>query len=78
MEKSKYNQMIHAQEQAHNNAWAYIFSVWTCNEWKSLPQQIKATLNLHPQVGVCGGMLITRNSAMGINDFIARMNRKRG
>ena len=77
MEKSKYNQMVHAQEQAHNNAWAYIFSVWACSEWKSLPLQIKATLGLNPSIGVCGGMLITRNSAMGINDFIARMNRNR-
>lgn len=76
MDKSKYNQMIHAQEQ-HANAWRFIFDAWNCNEWKSLPQQIKHTLGLHESIGVCSGVLVTRAGAKGLNEFIVRMNRSR-
>jgi hypothetical protein len=82
MEKSKYNQMVHAQEKErldkYSQAWSIVFSAMARAEWTPIPQETKAFLGLHPSIGGCSGMLITRNSAMGINDFIARMNRKRG
>lgn len=59
-------------------AWEWILQNWGCVEWQPIPQWIKIELRLHPALGICGGMLITRRSAVGIIEFIIKMNRKRG
>jgi hypothetical protein len=60
------------------SAWEWVLQNWQSPEWKPIPQWVKESLHLHPAVGVCSGMFVTRKSAEGMNEFLARMNRKRG
>lgn len=77
MEHSKYNQMIHEQEQRRSNAWRFIFDAWTCAEWRPLPREIKILLALPESIGVCSGQLVTRTGALGMIEFINRMNNRK-
>lgn len=77
MDKSKYSQMIHAQDTAHQNAWSFITSTWHTPEWKAIPQGIRNTLGLPASLGMFSGMLISQTAANGARDFSLRLNRKR-
>jgi len=77
MNKFLYSQMIHAQENAHSNAWAYILQSWHTPTWKSIPQNVRLTLGLSVSLGMYNGMLVTQAGAQGITLCIANMNRPR-
>ena len=77
MDKSQYNTMQASIETQHNNAWKFIFDSWHCNDWRPIPQNIKLTLSLHNQIGMCNGMLVTRTGASGSQEFINRLNSKK-
>lgn len=77
MEHSKYTQMIHAQEMQHSNAWAYIIGNWHTREWKAIPPNVKNILGLPACLGMYNGNLCTRDSALGAQEFINRMNNRK-
>lgn len=77
MEHSQYKAMVHAQDTQRQNAWAFIFGKWACNEWQPLPREIKAILALPDNIGVCSNQLVTRTGAKGMIEFITRMNNRR-
>jgi hypothetical protein len=62
---------------SYMDAWKYIIDNWHVTEWIPIPQNIKDVLKLDSRVGLCSGMLVTRNASLGLSDFINRMNRKR-
>jgi hypothetical protein len=78
MERAQYTAMTQSQETQRSNAWAFIFQNWHALQWVPIPTGIKLTLGLHSSLGMCSGMLVTRTGAAGLNDFILRMNAKRG
>lgn len=77
MQHSQYKAMISAQDTQRQNAWAFILEAWHCNEWRPLPQNIKAILALPESIGVCSGQLVTRTGALGMIEFINRMNNRK-
>lgn len=76
MDKRQFNAMTDMQDAQRNNAWRFIFDNWHTTIWISLPQGIKNTLALHPAIGLCSGMLVTRTGANGSQEFINRLNSK--
>lgn len=77
MQKSAYNQMIHAQDAQHTNAWNFITSAWHTAEWRPIPQNIRNTLNLPASLGMFSGMLISKPAADGAREFIQRLNTRK-
>ena len=59
------------------SAWEYITCNWGSPNWTAIPAWVRAELNLHPALGMCGGMLITRVGAGGLTEFINKLNRAR-
>lgn len=55
--------------------WDWIMENWFSPTWVACPQWVKTELKLHPALGVCSGMLITRSSAIGLDEFIQRVNK---
>ncbi len=58
------------------NCWKYIFENWNTIEWQPIPNWIRTQIKFHPQLGMCGGNLITRAGSKGMIAFINRMNNK--
>lgn len=77
MDKSKYTQMVHAQDTAHQNAWQFITSTWHTPTWQPIPQGIRNTLGLPASLGMFSGMLISQPAANGAREFIQRLNNRR-
>jgi len=57
-------------------AWQYIVNNWYAPQWRPIPQEIQRVLGLDSRLGMCGGMLVTRNGSERINQFIRAMNEK--
>lgn len=55
--------------------WSWILENWFSPTWIACPQWVKTELKLHPALGVCSGMLITKSSAAGLDEFIHRVNK---
>lgn len=77
MKHSTYTQMIHVQDTARQNAWAYIMQSWHTPTWRAIPDGIRNTLCLPATLGMYNGMLITKTGAEGVSLFVARMNSRR-
>ena len=43
-------------------------------QWVAIPDKIKRALNIDSRLGICGGMFITRQSAIGAQRFIHNIN----
>jgi hypothetical protein len=77
MDRTKYNQMVHAQDAQHSNAWNFIITSWHTNEWRAIPQNIRNILGLPASLGMYSGMLISKPAADGAREFIQRMNNRK-
>jgi hypothetical protein len=56
------------------NAWKWIFDNWHTTIRRPIPDSVRKYIKFHPQLGMCGGNLCTKNAAIGMQGFIARLN----
>lgn len=56
------------------DAWGEVFALSCGNEWIPIPRKISGFLGLDSRLGICGGVLCTKNGARGIIFAIERIN----
>jgi hypothetical protein len=62
---------------SHFDAWQWIIGNWHSQEWQAIPDNVRSILNLDSRLGMFNGMLITHVSAIGVREFVQKMNRAR-
>ncbi len=55
-------------------AWQEVFSLSYGNNWAKIPDRLITVLELPKGIGISGGILQTKRSAIGANQFINRIN----
>lgn len=58
------------------DAWSYITNNWNVTTWHAIPENVKSVLNLDSRLGMCNGMLVSKNGSDGMREFITRLNNK--
>ena len=58
------------------SAWKYIFAHWHSSVWIPIPDFVRAKIKFHPQLGMCGGNLVTKIGANGMQSYINRQNNR--
>jgi hypothetical protein len=56
-------------------AWQEVFSLSYGREWVKIPDRLVSLLELPKGIGISGGILCTKKSALGANSFIDRLNK---
>lgn len=56
-------------------AYNELFRLSSGNDWVKIPEDIRRVLNLDSRLGIYGGILCTKNSAIGISQLINRLNK---
>lgn len=55
--------------------WRKLFSLSDGSNWVKIPPDLCHALRIDSRLGILGNMLCTQNSAIGIMQFITRLNR---
>ena len=61
----------------HIEAWHWITEHWSGGTWRPVPANVRIILSLPEGLGMCSGMLITRTAALGIMEFVNRLNHRK-
>ena len=54
--------------------WHRLFALSSGNVWVRIPDDIRRALALPQTLGICGGILCTRQAAAGSQQFINKLN----
>jgi hypothetical protein len=55
-------------------AWQYIIANWMTPYWQPIPEWVRSVIHFHPQLGMCGGNLVTRAGSNGMILFCNKLN----
>jgi hypothetical protein len=59
-------------------AWKFIIDNLSSAKWIPIPEEVKGVLHLDSRVGLYNGMLVSKQGSQGMEEFIKRMNSKKG
>ena len=77
MDKHVYNQLEHAKIVTHMEAYRFITDNWHVSTWQQIPRMYTIILGLNPSLGMCNGMLMSRQAALGLIECVNMLNRPR-
>lgn len=58
-------------------AWKWVFDHWQCSEWTPIAKSVSNALHLREGLGMFNGQLVSRQAAVGMREFVSRVNRAR-